>query len=159
MAEPRITFVHGGGSDEAPTQAAGDLHSWMVGSSGLREDEGYGACEINEGAMDLVALSTLICIQELRSQGSWISDVVLPLLRLSTKGLPLEVWSVQGESVRTKCRPRFRDGKTFDSQVDLVVGLPPDAWEEEYQQRGLNDRGWDFSHVNSPHTSQRVWSS
>ena len=37
---------------------------------GSPEDEGYGAWEINEGAMVNVARASLICTQELRGQGS-----------------------------------------------------------------------------------------
>jgi hypothetical protein len=38
----------------------------------------------------------------------------------------------------------------------LVVGLPLDAWEDEYERAGLHTPGKYFNHMTHPHTGKRV---
>ncbi|CAG8408312.1 unnamed protein product [Penicillium salamii] len=96
------------------------------------------------------------CATELRSEGSWLSKVALPLLEAAIAELPLECWNIATESVDSRHQPRYTAHDTVNRQVDLVVGLPVELWEVDYEQAGLNTHGKSFSHIDHPHTGKRI---
>ncbi|KAJ5751412.1 uncharacterized protein N7511_008377 [Penicillium nucicola] len=103
-----------------------------------------------------IANASCQCATELRSEGSWLNKVALPLLEGAIAELPLECWSIQTESVDPQYQPRYTARDTYTRKVDLVVGLPVDFWKVDYEQAGLNTPGKCFSHMTHPHTGKRV---
>lgn len=62
----------------------------------------------------------------------------------------------QTESVVPKYLPRYTAKNTFNRKIDLIVGLPKEAWNEKYKRAGIDIFGRDLSHVDHPHTGKRL---
>ena len=62
----------------------------------------------------------------------------------------------QTESVDPQYQPRYTVSDTYNRQIDLVVGLPVNACEVQYEKAGLHTTGKSFSHMTHPHTGKRV---
>ncbi|KAB8273885.1 hypothetical protein BDV30DRAFT_238133 [Aspergillus minisclerotigenes] len=66
------------------------------------------------------------------------------------------LWNLGTESVVPKYLPRYTAKNTFNRKIDLVVGLPKEAWKEKYKRVGIDIFGRDLSHVDHPHTGKRL---
>ncbi|KAF7626199.1 hypothetical protein AFLA_013594 [Aspergillus flavus NRRL3357] len=84
------------------------------------------------------------------------TDVVRKISSASNRRPPLESWGVQTESVVPKYLPRYTAKNTFNRKIDLIVGLPKEAWNEKYKRAGIDIFGRDLSHVDHPHTGKRL---
>lgn len=62
----------------------------------------------------------------------------------------------QTESVDPQYQPRYTARDTYNRKIDLVVGLPVNAYEVQYEKAGLHTTGKYFSHMTHPHTGKRV---
>lgn len=62
----------------------------------------------------------------------------------------------QIESVDPQYQPRYTARDSYNCKINLVVGLPVNAWEVEYERAGLHTLGKYFSHMTHPHTGKRV---
>ncbi|QQK43739.1 putative integral membrane protein [Penicillium digitatum] len=96
------------------------------------------------------------CVTELRSEGSWVIKVALSPVEGAVAELPLECWSIQKESVDPQYQPRYTARDSYHRKIDLVVGLPVNAWEIQYEKAGLHPPVKSFSHTTHPHTGKRV---
>ncbi|KAJ6003528.1 hypothetical protein N7522_006220 [Penicillium canescens] len=144
-ATPRVVYIH---ESTDPNSVAASL---LLAT--LTKGSEYGP---DEEVARKVANASCQCATELRSEGSWLNKVALPLLEGAIAELPLECWSIQTESVDPQYQPRYTARDTYTRKVDLVVGLPVDFWKVDYEQAGLNTPGKCFSHMTHPHTGKRV---
>ncbi|KAJ5580220.1 uncharacterized protein N7459_006205 [Penicillium hispanicum] len=144
-ANPRVIYVHESG-DPGSTAAFELLAS-------LTEDTGF---DQDTTEAHRIASASCTCATELRSEGSWLNKVSLPLLEQALIELPLECWSVQTESVHPLYQPRYTARDAYSRKIDLVVGLPVQPWEEDYQRAGLGTPDKQFSHILHPHTGKRI---
>ncbi|KAJ5201003.1 hypothetical protein N7449_005806 [Penicillium cf. viridicatum] len=111
---------------------------------------------LDEDVARKISNASCQCATELRSEGSWLNKVALPLLDGAIAELPLECWSIQTESVDPQYQPRYTARDTYNRKVDLVVGLPVESWKVDYEQAGLNTPGKCFNHMTHPHTGKRI---
>lgn len=144
-ATPRVVYVHE--STDPKSVAASQLLATLTQGSEFGLDEDV-ARKISNASCQ--------CATELRSEGSWLNKVALPLLDGAIAELPLECWSIQTESVDPQYQPRYTARDTYNRKVDLVVGLPVESWKVDYEQAGLNTPGKSFSHMTHPHTGKRI---
>ncbi|KAJ5457285.1 hypothetical protein N7530_012559 [Penicillium desertorum] len=144
-ASPRVVYIHE--SADPQSVAASQLLATLTHDSGFSE---------NEDIARKISNASGKCATELRSEGSWVHKVALPLLEGAIAELPLECWSVQTVSVDPQYQPRYTARYTYNRKIDLVVGLPLDAWEDEYERAGLHTPGKYFNHMTHPHTGKRV---
>lgn len=112
---------------------------------------------------------------EMRSEGSQVNKIALPLLEEATVGLPLECWSMyaksedresstsllliscsQTESVDPRYQPSYTARDTYNRKVGLVVGLPVNLQKSDYERAGLNTPGKFFSHISHPYIGKRI---
>ncbi|KAJ5950797.1 uncharacterized protein N7479_009210 [Penicillium vulpinum] len=144
-ATPRVVYVHE--SADPKSVAASQLLATLTQGSEFGPDENVA---------QKISNASCQCATELRSEGSWLNKVALPLLEGAIAELPLECWSIQTESVDPQYQPRYTARDTYNHKVDLVVGLPVDFWKVYYEQAGLNTPGKCFSHMSHPHTGKRI---
>ncbi|CAI7587121.1 unnamed protein product [Penicillium palitans] len=144
-ASPKIVYMHE--SADPKSVAASQLLATLT-----QDSESGG----NDDVARKVSNASCQCATELRSDGSWVNKVALPLLEGAIAELPLDCWSVQTESVDPQYQPRYTARDTYNRKIDLVVGLPVDDWEVEYEQAGLHTPGISFSHMTHRHTGKRV---
>ncbi|KAJ6185165.1 hypothetical protein N7519_006466 [Penicillium mononematosum] len=144
-ASPRVVYIHE--SADPQNLAASQLLATLTHDSEFGE---------NEDVARRISNASCQCATELRSKGSWVHKVALPLLEGAIAELPLECWSVQIESVDPQYQPRYTARDTYNRKIELVVGLPLDAWEDEYEMAGLRTPGKYFNHMTHPHTGKRV---
>ena len=163
-ATPRVVYIHE--STDPKSAAATQLLTSLTQGSEFSPDE-HIAQRISHASCQ--------CATELRSEGSWLNKVALPLLEGAIVGLPLECWSMyansedpespasllliscsQTESVDPRYQPTYTARDTYNRKVDLVVGLPVHLWKSDYERAGLNTPGKCFSHINHPHTGKRI---
>lgn len=62
----------------------------------------------------------------------------------------------QSESVDVKYQPLYTTRDVYNRKIDLVVGLPLDKWDSEYERAGLTGPGKCCSRVSHPHTGKRI---
>ncbi|CAI7596509.1 unnamed protein product [Penicillium glandicola] len=144
-ANPRVIYIHE--SADPKSLAASQLLATLTQDSEFDEKEDLARKISNTSCQ---------CVTELRSKGSWVNKVALPLLEGAIAELPLECWAIQTESVDPKYQPRYTARDTFKRKIDLVVGLPLNAWQVEYETAGVHTPGKYFSHMTHPHTGKRV---
>ncbi|KGO69805.1 hypothetical protein PITC_042680 [Penicillium italicum] len=145
VASPRVVYIHE--SADPKSIAASQLLATLT------QESEFGG---NDDVARIISNASCQCATELRSEGSWVNKVALPLLEGAIAELPLECWSIQTESVDPQYQPRYTARDSYNRKIDLVVGLPVNAWEVEYEQAGLHTPGKHFSHMNHPHTGKRV---
>ncbi|OQD92490.1 hypothetical protein PENSOL_c041G11628 [Penicillium solitum] len=145
-ASPRVVYIHE--SADPTSLAASQLLAILTQDSEFHD--------IHDVARK-VSNASCQCAFELRSKGSWVNKVALPLLEGAIGELPLECWSVsQTESVDPQYQPRYTARDTYNRKMNLVVGLPVNDWEAEYERAGLHTAGKSFSHMTYPYTGKRV---
>ncbi|OOO07365.1 hypothetical protein OAory_01038650 [Aspergillus oryzae] len=145
-AVSKVVFVHG--SAVPGCMEAKSLLSFLT-------SEDSSPWQANTDVVRKISSASSRCATELRSEGSWVMDVVRPLLEAAIGDL---LWNlgVQTESVVPKYLPRYTAKNTFNRKIDLVVGLPKEAWNEKYKRAGIDIFGRDLSHVDHPHTGKRL---
>ncbi|KAF9250355.1 hypothetical protein DTO006G1_6754 [Penicillium roqueforti] len=144
-AIPRVVYIHE--SADPKSRAASQL------LADLTQDSEFSG---NEDVAQKISSASCQCATEFRSEGSWVHKVALPLLESAIAELPLECWSIQTESVDPQYQPRYTARDTYNRKIDLVVGLPVNAYEVQYEKAGLHTTGKYFSHMTHPHTGKRV---
>ncbi|KAJ5706416.1 hypothetical protein N7536_002105 [Penicillium majusculum] len=145
-ASPRVVYIHE--SADPTSLAASQLLAILTQDSEFHD--------IHDVARK-VSNASCQCAFELRSKGSWVNKVALPLLEGAIGELPLECWSVsQTESVDPQYQPRYTARDTYNRKIDLVVGLPVNDWEAEYERAGLHTAGKSFSHMTYPYNRRKT---
>ncbi|RAQ45616.1 hypothetical protein AFGD_005970 [Aspergillus flavus] len=143
-ATSKVVFVHG--SAVPGCMEAKSLLSFLT-------SEDSSPWQANTDVVRKISSASSRCATELRSEGSWVMDVVRPLLEAAIDDL---LWNLGTESVVPKYLPRYTAKNTFNRKIDLVVGLPKEAWNEKYKRAGIDIFGRDLSHVDHPHTGKRL---
>ena len=90
-ATPKIVFVHE--SKDPESLAAKELLATLTEDADDTERE-----EVTRK----ISAASCQCVTELRSEGSWVNKVAVPLLEAAIGDLPLECWSMS-VSVETNC--------------------------------------------------------
>ncbi|KAF4765731.1 hypothetical protein HAV15_003422 [Penicillium sp. str.  len=129
-ASPRVVYIHE--SADPTSLAASQLLAILTQDSEFHD--------IHDVARK-VSNASCQCAFELRSKGSWVNKVALPLLEGAIGELPLKCWSV----------PRY-----IQPQNRFGGWLPVNDWEAEYERAGLHTAGKSFSHMTYPYTGKRV---
>ncbi|QRD92224.1 hypothetical protein F9C07_2236452 [Aspergillus flavus] len=143
-ATSKVVFVHG--SAVPGCMEAKSLFSFLT-------SEDSSPWQANTDVVRKISSASSRCATELRSEGSWVMDVVRPLLEAAIGDL---LWNLGTESVVPKYLPRYTAKNTFNRKIDLIVGLPKEAWNEKYKRAGIDIFGRDLSHVDHPHTGKRL---
>ncbi|QMW36710.1 hypothetical protein G4B84_012239 [Aspergillus flavus NRRL3357] len=118
-ATSKVVFVHG--SAVPGCMEAKSLFSFLT-------SEDSSPWQANTDVVRKISSASSRCATELRSEGSWVMDVVRPLLEAAIGDL---LWN-------------------------LGVWLPKEAWNEKYKRAGIDIFGRDLSHVDHPHTGKRL---
>ncbi|KAL4757978.1 uncharacterized protein BDW70DRAFT_170901 [Aspergillus foveolatus] len=143
---PRVTYLRE--SSEPIPAATKEVLAYLV-----RDDNTWEPAE--EDIAKLLEASRK-CTVNLCNAGTWLIDSVQPLLKTAFGNLPLEVWSVQTDTVDPKyqAKPIPRDG--YNWKIDLLVGLPVDMWSFQYYaiSAAMPDRT--MNHVAHVHTWSRL---
>lgn len=82
-ASPRVVYIHE--SADPKSLSASQLLATLAKDSESGE---------NEDVARKISNSSCQCVTELRSEGSWVNKVALPLLEGAIRELPLECWSM-----------------------------------------------------------------
>ncbi|GKZ59374.1 hypothetical protein AnigIFM49718_005249 [Aspergillus niger] len=122
----------------------------------LKHGEPAWISDGSEHEMSRIISACYRCAREERSKGSWVMDYVRPILDLAINDLPLESWSVQAEPMRDRYRPQHSARGMFNSNLDLVVGVPKEPWGESYRLAGIDIRDRELSHIENVHTGKRL---
>ncbi|KOC18786.1 hypothetical protein AFLA70_4g008791 [Aspergillus flavus AF70] len=120
-ATSKVVFVHG--SAVPGCMEAKSLLSFLI-------SEDSSPWQANTDVVRKISSASSRCATELRSEGSWVMDVVRPLLEAAIGDL---LWN-----------------------LGVFVGLPKEAWNEKYKRAGIDIFGRDLSHVDHPHTGKRL---
>jgi hypothetical protein len=95
-ATPRVVYVHE--STDPKSVAASQLLATLTQSSEFAPDEDVAR---------KISNASCRCATELRSEGSWLNKVALPLLEGAIAELPLECWSMYVLTMKTLCALRL----------------------------------------------------
>ncbi|PLB44908.1 hypothetical protein P170DRAFT_479449 [Aspergillus steynii IBT 23096] len=145
-ATPKIRYLHE--SADPGSELARELLALLT----AEDNDGW---EPETHEIDKVSAASHKCDAQLRSESSWVIEVVRPLLQCAIGTLPLECWSVQTETVDPKYQPRYTARDTYSRKIDLVVGFPTDEWPDEYERMAALSSDRCFSHITHPHTGAR----
>ncbi|KAL4740701.1 hypothetical protein BDV11DRAFT_184683 [Aspergillus similis] len=143
---PRVTYLHE--SSGPIPDAAKEVLTYLV-----RDDNTWEPAE--EDIAKLLQASRK-CTVDMCNARSWLIDSAHPFLKTAIGNLPLEVWSVQTDTVDPKyqLKPISRDG--YNRKIDLVVGLPVDKWSSQYHAISAAMPDQTLNHVAHVHTGSRL---
>lgn len=116
------------------------------------------------------------CVIQQRSESSWVTEVIRPVLQVAIGDLPLESWGVyvptpplrswscfprlriprQSEMVGAEYQPRYTTRDSCNRKIDWVVGFPKEQWESLYARAISKYPDGYLNHVDHPHTGTQV---